>query len=272
MGGFAFFIIGWFVERGCTVRDDFSKQVKETLAKRVAYFCSNPTCRKLTIGPSVITKDKTTNIGVAAHICAASPGGPRFDATMSTEKRKAIENGIWLCQNCAHLIDTNSKLFTVEMLKGWKENAENEVLAGITTKFKEAEPTISIEVRNRIIGAARCIKEQGNCICDNYSGHRVGYIYDTDIAVYNICVNIVNAKKTISQLEFLNHMQLHTLNLDGLIFEIVNSLPEFYDEKTDGTGSSLVVTVYDYIQFFNSKKGKKLLKKCVEFIEIMEKI
>ena len=98
-----------------------------------------------------------------------------------------------------------------------------------------------------------------------------GIVLVNEIAVYNICVDIINAKKTISQLEFLNHMQLHTLNLDGLIFEIVNSLPEFYDEKTDGTGSSLAVTVYDYIQFFNSKKGKKLLKKCAELIEIMEK-
>lgn len=54
----------------------------------------------------------------------------------------------------------HSKYFTVELLKDWKENAEKGALASITAKFEEAEPTISIEVRNRIIGATCCIKEQ----------------------------------------------------------------------------------------------------------------
>lgn len=34
-------------------RDDFSRQTIEILAKRVTYCCSNPECRKATIGPNV---------------------------------------------------------------------------------------------------------------------------------------------------------------------------------------------------------------------------
>jgi ribosomal protein L37AE/L43A len=45
------------------------------------------------------------NIGVAAHISGAAPGGPRYDASMSSEARKSINNGIWLCANCARLVD-----------------------------------------------------------------------------------------------------------------------------------------------------------------------
>ena len=59
-------------------RDDFSEQTKQLLAKRVGYRCSNPNCQKPTSG-SNLDPNKATNIGVAAHICAAAPRGPRYD-------------------------------------------------------------------------------------------------------------------------------------------------------------------------------------------------
>ena len=31
-------------------RDDFSPKIKETLAKRAGYLCSNPNCKQLTVG------------------------------------------------------------------------------------------------------------------------------------------------------------------------------------------------------------------------------
>ena len=34
-------------------------------------------------------------------------GGPRYDASMTPEERKSFENGIWLCQSCSKLIDTD---------------------------------------------------------------------------------------------------------------------------------------------------------------------
>ena len=76
-------------------RDDFSSSTKELLANRVGRRCSNPNCRKLTCGAND-DPTKITNIGVAAHICAAAKGGPRFDPNMSTEERKSFYNGIWL--------------------------------------------------------------------------------------------------------------------------------------------------------------------------------
>lgn len=50
-------------------RDNFTSTVKNKLAKRVLYVCSNPNCRKITIGPD--SENGVNNIGVAAHICAA---------------------------------------------------------------------------------------------------------------------------------------------------------------------------------------------------------
>ncbi|TXI70344.1 MAG: hypothetical protein E6Q41_01530 [Cyclobacteriaceae bacterium] len=106
-------------------RDDFTKPTIEILAKRVAYICSNPDCKRTTIGANEEV-DKATNIGIAAHITAASEGGPRYDARLKEDQRKHIDNGIWLCSNCAALIDRDVKKFTVDLLNKWKSDAEAE--------------------------------------------------------------------------------------------------------------------------------------------------
>lgn len=113
------------------MRDNFPKITKEILAKRVGYKCSNPNCRKITIGPHS-TENKVLNLGVAAHITAASYGGPRFSAEMTTDERKSLKNGIWLCQNCAKLIDTDLNEYTTKELLNWKLIAEKESLSVIT--------------------------------------------------------------------------------------------------------------------------------------------
>ena len=59
------------------MRDDFKADVKDLLAKRVGMRCSNPNCRRPTSGPQD-APEKALNIGVAAHIAAASKGGPRY--------------------------------------------------------------------------------------------------------------------------------------------------------------------------------------------------
>jgi hypothetical protein len=105
--------------------DDFSDVVKRALAGRVGYLCSNPECRALTSGPQQ-DPAKAVNLGVAAHITAASPGGPRYDTSLLSEQRSGHENGIWLCQNCAKLIDNDLARHTVEVLKKWRADAEGE--------------------------------------------------------------------------------------------------------------------------------------------------
>lgn len=106
-------------------RDDFTKTTKEILAKRVSYICSNPTCRKTTVGAHSHA-DKAISIGVAAHITAASSTGPRYDDALTLEQRKHIDNGIWLCSTCSTLIDKDTKHFTVDLLRKWKADCENE--------------------------------------------------------------------------------------------------------------------------------------------------
>lgn len=102
-------------------RDDFDKLVADALMKRAAFICSNPDCKRQTIAPSRIDNGRFIYIGKAAHIAAAAEGGPRFEKSMSSEERKSIDNGIFLCSNCADMIDKNNGIdFSVELLHDWK--------------------------------------------------------------------------------------------------------------------------------------------------------
>ena len=105
------------------MRDDFSQSVKDLLANRVGWKCSNPNCRKATRGAGA-EKANIINIGVAAHITAASKGGPRYDENITVQERKSFENGIWLCQSCSKLIDSDEIRYTVDKLKKCKYNSE----------------------------------------------------------------------------------------------------------------------------------------------------
>lgn len=115
------------------MRDNFPKLTREILAKRVSFRCSNPKCKKITIGPHS-ADEKAINLGVAAHITAASRGGPRYCETMEPKERKSINNGIWLCQNCAKLIDTDVQKYSREELIEWKSIAEKSSLAVISNE------------------------------------------------------------------------------------------------------------------------------------------
>jgi len=103
--------------------DDFALKTKDTLARRVGIRCSNPNCRQPTSGPR-IDPHKSLNVGVAAHITGASADGPRYDDSLSKEVRQSGENGIWLCQNCAKLVDNDCQRYSAGLLREWKRLSE----------------------------------------------------------------------------------------------------------------------------------------------------
>jgi len=125
------------------MRDDFAIPVKETLAKRVAQRCSRPECRQATSGPQE-DPAKAINVGVAAHIIAASLGGPRYDDSLTPERRQAIENGVWLCQTCAKLIDNDPLRYTCEVLHEWKREAEKTARRDLEQKIAPQDHSVNI--------------------------------------------------------------------------------------------------------------------------------
>jgi len=144
------------------MRDEFTQGVKDELARRVSYLCSNPGCRQQTSGPQS-TPSGSVNIGVAAHITAASPGGPRYDESILPETRGSAENGIWLCQICAKLVDNDPARYDVSKLQEWKSDAESAAARALEHRtapatesqgvFSEAErlmPDLIAEMRNDV--------------------------------------------------------------------------------------------------------------------------
>lgn len=112
------------------MRDDFTDDVKRVVAARVGSLCSNPDCRAPTSGPQD-DPTKAVNVGVAAHITAASPGGPRYDPSLSAEARRHSDNALWLCQNCAKLVDNDPSQFPESLLRAWKTVAEHRAFSSI---------------------------------------------------------------------------------------------------------------------------------------------
>ena len=119
------------------MRDNFTARTTALLGKRVGYKCSIPHCRQTTSGPQE-EPDGTVNIGVAAHITAASSGGPRYDPDLTAEQRKSAENGIWLCPKCSKLIDSDLFLYTVKRLRSWKAEAEELARIELETGVEDA--------------------------------------------------------------------------------------------------------------------------------------
>lgn len=108
-------------------RDDFTSKIKRKLAKRAGGRCSNPSCDVSCWLLNSIS-EKLTNIGEVAHIYAASKdGGPRFNADMSSDARKSIENAIFLCANCYTLLDVDESTYTSKIFTEWKASHEAQI-------------------------------------------------------------------------------------------------------------------------------------------------
>ena len=130
--------------------DDFQEVIKKALAARVGNLCSNPDCRALTSGPQE-HPGKAVNLGVGAHITAASVGGPRYDPDLLPEERSGPSNGIWLCQNCAKLVDNDPARFTIDLLRAWKTNAEADARKRVgKTAMAGSLPVIDLKPYDRV--------------------------------------------------------------------------------------------------------------------------
>ena len=119
-------------------RDNFSEATKRILAIRVGYRCSNPNCNALTVGPASQPR-KIINVGEAAHITAASPGGPRYDPRINSQERIDIANGIWLCRKCAKMVDDDPNTYSAIILRGWKRLTEQTTLI----ECQKGHPSVS---------------------------------------------------------------------------------------------------------------------------------
>lgn len=146
-------------------RDEFTASTKHIVAHRAGLHCSNPQCQTITSGPTA-DPHRALSIGEAAHISGASPGGPRFDSSLTPVDRASPENAIWLCRSCAALIDRDEARFTTQLLKSWKDQVERQASKAIAggTGFRPIAPS---ELRQELslpeAAALRAIEDEFQC-------------------------------------------------------------------------------------------------------------
>jgi hypothetical protein len=135
------------------MRDNFPKTVKKKLAERVAWRCSFPGCGRLTVGPGHASMEDTVNVGEAAHIYASSKGGPRYNPEMTSQERKSINNGIWLCRQHSKLIDNDYTNYSAATIRQWKVLAEQRTYQELKEISKRTidVPLTLVGIGNRII-------------------------------------------------------------------------------------------------------------------------
>lgn len=109
-----------------------ARDYKQNDLKRLFAFsgceCANPSCRN-----KLIAKDYSSILGEICHIEAASPDGPRYNASQSDDQRRDFDNLILLCESCHKIIDNkaNEKDYPVELLKKWKKIHQEKILNSI---------------------------------------------------------------------------------------------------------------------------------------------
>lgn len=109
-------------------RANFTAKVRGLIESAAGHQCSFPACNRRTIGPGP-SSEYLSNSGYAAHIYAASGGGPRGQGGLSQAELKGAGNGIWLCGSHAKLIDNNRGMaYPPEMLVSYKALHEARVL------------------------------------------------------------------------------------------------------------------------------------------------
>lgn len=169
-------------------RDEFPASVKRQLAERVGYVCSNPRCRKHTIGPAS-GNDGSVGVGMAAHITAAADGGPRYDRTISRDERRGINNGIWCCRNCGTLVDEDHDAYTEDDLKSWKREAES----------RAAEQIAAVGVGPAVVELEKVL-----------SGH-TNYVWDVVVTPDSRRAVSASNDGTLRVWDLVSGLKLHTL-------------------------------------------------------------
>jgi hypothetical protein len=197
-------------------RDEFSQKTRDTLRLRVANSCSNPECKILSLEPQKSNSSKVSDTGAAAHICAAAPGGPRYDPTMTAEARKSIDNAIWLCRHCSIKIDNDPVAYPIELLHQWKRNAEFRISKNSNKMFYTHEESEYKVQRSFLTSIGMNINEKFNYSLSEISKSINKYFNDLDPRL----------DIKYSHLEGLDHFKISTTgsSIDNPV--LINFSPE----------------------------------------------
>ncbi|NII26205.1 hypothetical protein HB364_14015 [Pseudoflavitalea sp. X16] len=155
----------------------------------MAHRCSFPGCDEVTAGPGQEDASKVVIVGEAAHIHAASPGGPRFNPDMNAEQCSSIENGIWMCRKHARIIDVDDASYSATTLQQWKAMAEQRAFEQLNgSSFAQPYlPEVLIRLSRRIVFWGHWLRIEQFQWC-----FRVGKFVEGDVQLLQeFCMNFL---------------------------------------------------------------------------------
>ncbi|OJW72066.1 MAG: hypothetical protein BGO68_00815 [Candidatus Amoebophilus sp. 36-38] len=121
-----------------------SSKIKRLLLAGSGGFCQNPECNTSLF---LLSKnEKVDEIEELAHIVGKNTKSPRGKNNLSLRKRNEYGNIIVLCPNCHTKIDKSPELFTVDLLKEWKNKHEEKIKA----RFHIPEFKTRLELKQEI--------------------------------------------------------------------------------------------------------------------------
>jgi hypothetical protein len=141
------------------VAPDFTRKTAETLFKRAASMCSNPSCRAITSGPND-DPDGVVRIGDAAHIYGARPSAKRFRSDLTDSQRANVTNGIWLCRNCPGKVDADEAYYTADVLFDWRRAHEAHVLSLLGRQTGKLSSSVDLEFERETHLARRIVDDR----------------------------------------------------------------------------------------------------------------
>ncbi|GAA2057749.1 ABC-three component system protein [Williamsia deligens] len=120
-----------------SLRDRVPPAQEKVVLARSGNKCAYPNCgQDLAIDPQA-DGDRPKATGRVAHIAAASPGGPRYDPSMTPEERGSAQNLIYMCGPHHDAADTQLEYHTRAFLEEAKRIHETAVERAVRNALGE---------------------------------------------------------------------------------------------------------------------------------------
>jgi hypothetical protein len=107
---------------------------------RQIYLLSGNQCAFPECNHPIILQDGSY-IGELCHICAAEPGGERFEVGQSNEDRRAVENLLLMCHD-HHVVTNNVEFYPVSRMREIKAAHESRFKQGLAAMMESASVQI----------------------------------------------------------------------------------------------------------------------------------
>lgn len=212
--------------------NDFSERIKRLAGRSVGFRCCFPGCNRLLISKKE-NSDEILNTAEYAHIIAASPGGPRYDSSLSSDDIKSYDNCIVLCATHHHVIDNDPNNYPSKKLKDWKTIAEERtrqemLLPNNYNSGEELEALFSSLLATGDYDVLRTKISDFKDV-ENHTFYEI-------VLRYKIFINVIFRKKVLPDIEL--YVKLGYKNIDSIVktlieFDCKQEIKYCYDLITD---------------------------------------